>query len=145
MYRHWAFARSTKVYQNQTSTPFTEPTQESKSSSSYMYCIFFFFFFYSPLGSFQKEKKNGCSSLHEIAKLAWNKKGWVPYFSSTGTQPDKYWFTFSAILFKYLSLKSEVIAASRCTWLGGSGQRKKKGGGGQNRRSVLRRKISPTP
>ena len=33
---------------------------------------------------------------------------YVPYFSSTGTQPDKYWFTFSAILFKYMSLKSEV-------------------------------------
>ena len=33
---------------------------------------------------------------------------YVPYFSSTGTQPDKYWFTFSAILFKYTSLKSEV-------------------------------------
>ena len=28
---------------------------------------------------------------------------YVPYFSSTGTQPDKYWFTFSAILFKYVS------------------------------------------
>ena len=26
---------------------------------------------------------------------------YIPYFSSTGTQPDKYWFTFSAILFKY--------------------------------------------
>ena len=32
----------------------------------------------------------------------------LPYFSSTGKQPDKYWFTFSAILFKYMSLKSEV-------------------------------------
>ena len=33
---------------------------------------------------------------------------YAPYFSSTGTQPDKYWFTFSAILFKYVSLKFEV-------------------------------------
>ena len=33
---------------------------------------------------------------------------YVPYFSSIGTQPDKYWFTFSAILFKNMALKSEV-------------------------------------
>ena len=33
---------------------------------------------------------------------------YAPYFSSTGTQPDKYRVTFSAILFKYMSLKSEV-------------------------------------
>ena len=47
-----------------------------------------FFFIYFPLSSF-----SAC---------------YAPYFSSTGTQPDKYWFTFSTILFKYMSLKSEV-------------------------------------
>ena len=44
---------------------------------------------------------------------------YIPYFSFTGTQPDKYWFTFFAILFKYMSLKSEVwsLIKNIHTWL----------------------------
>ena len=36
---------------------------------------------------------------------------YAPYFSSTGTQPGKYWFTFSAILFK-MFLKSGLQCMS---------------------------------
>ena len=37
---------------------------------------------------------------------------YVPYFSSTGTQTDKYWFTCSAILFKFMSLWTTACVAS---------------------------------
>ena len=56
--------------------------------SSFSWLLLFFLLFLFPFSSF-----SAC---------------YVPYFSSIGTQPDKYWFTFSAILFKYMSLKSEV-------------------------------------
>ena len=55
-YRHWAFATSTKVYPNQTSTPFAEPTQESNSSSCY--CLFSFLLSFKLIS---KRNKNGCS------------------------------------------------------------------------------------
>ena len=54
------FARSTKVDPNQTSTPFTEPTQESNSSSSY---YFFFFFFFALLWAHFKKKIPICFSV----------------------------------------------------------------------------------
>ena len=52
-------------------------------------CFLYLFFFYIPFFS-----SSAC---------------YAPYFSSTGTQPDKFWFTFSAILFNLnMSLKSEA-------------------------------------
>ena len=70
------------------------------SFSFFFSWLFFFFLFLFPFSSF-----SAC---------------YVPYFSSTGTQPDKYWFTFSAILFKYMSLKSEVWSlkdmVKHCLW-----------------------------
>ena len=53
--------------------------------------------------------------------LAWNK--------GTGTQLDKYWFTFSAILFKYMSLKSEVWSLKGALKKNLNQQPKKKKGG----------------
>ena len=50
MYRHWAFARSTKVDPNQTSAPFTEPTQKSNF-------ILIYIFFTFLLARFNKKKR----------------------------------------------------------------------------------------
>ena len=73
MYHHWAFARSTKVDPNQTSTPFTEPTQES----NFIFFFFFFLLFYFTLGSFQQKKKKKRKPLLSFElQPERNKKGW---------------------------------------------------------------------